>query len=339
MEKILNTLTFRDILKGLTPEKIQNVGFMQVIPLTSPEADMRFVSPLEGDFATVAYGEMVFTNPTGNWMLVPLHTGYITRQKAQDHALPHLGLVAAKSKRHFDTGMCIEQSQPGFIEPGNHRFMILPFSLREAALAVREEKNYAKLWEPIALFNAGLGLPKQGHLEYFYRRFEKELNQFVAEFECVPHQVGAIVLINGQVVGIERTPSPTYWQSVWEPLIRECYGALAIEFAQKNRNISYNALREPLKGNITHIEALSLALQRAEAAEAEKVRGIVRELLDKQIEIKKNDAQAGLDTYQLDAENFTGQMVRDAGIVYASVFARRQSIREQIWNSQLEFEI
>ncbi|NJL13224.1 MAG: hypothetical protein HC913_09645 [Microscillaceae bacterium] len=91
MEKILNTLTFRDILKGLTPEKMQNVGFMQVIPLTSPEADMRFVSPLEGEFATVAYGEMVFTNPTGHWMLVPLHTGYITPQKAQDHALPHLG--------------------------------------------------------------------------------------------------------------------------------------------------------------------------------------------------------------------------------------------------------
>ncbi|NJL13223.1 MAG: hypothetical protein HC913_09640 [Microscillaceae bacterium] len=235
--------------------------------------------------------------------------------------------------------MCIQQSQPGFIKSGKYTFIILPFSLREAALSAREEKNYAKLWEPIALFNAGLGLPKQGHLEYFYRQFEKELNQFVAEFECVPHQVGAIVLINGQVVGIERTPSPTYWHSVWEPLIRACYGALAIEFAQKNRNIQKNALREPLRGTITHIEDLNQALQRAEAAEAEKVREIVRGLLDKPIQMKETNTKEDIKTYQLDAEGFTGQMAQDAGIVYASIFARRQSLCEQIWNSQFEFEI
>ena len=41
-----------------------------------------------------------------------------------------------------------------------------------------------------------------------------ELDEFVAEFECVPRQIGAIILVDDQVVGVERAPSHAYWQSV-----------------------------------------------------------------------------------------------------------------------------
>ena len=82
------------------------------------------------------------------------------------------------------------------------------------------------------MFNQEMGVPAAGHLEFFLKQFRKELDEFVAEFECVPRQIGAIILVDDQVVGIERAPSHAYWQSVWPCLIRECYGSLAIRVAQ-----------------------------------------------------------------------------------------------------------
>ena len=62
-------------------------------------------------------------------------------------------------------------------------------------------------------------------MEYFFRPFAKELEEFVAEFEPVAGQVGGIVLFGSNIVGIEVMPTQQHWLAYWQWLIRGCYGA------------------------------------------------------------------------------------------------------------------
>ena len=107
--------------------------------------------------------------------------------------------------------MCVQQSQGGLIQRGAYRMLILPYALRERALEVRKNKNYNKLWDAISAFNQEMGVSGEGNLVFFLKHFQKELDEFVAEFECVPRQIGAIILVDDQVVGVERAPSHAYW--------------------------------------------------------------------------------------------------------------------------------
>ncbi len=274
--------TLRTILRGVITGRMQSVGLMQVIPLL-PERNLSgYIAPDKAEMDTVNYGEMRFVNPGDDTLIVPCHAGYMVRQKAQNHAMSHLGMVKGRTGHTYNTAMCIQSGQGGYIKKGNHALMILPFSLREKALQLRKEKAYNKLWSDIEKLNSRMGLRGRGHLEDFLDRFTQELDQFVAEFECVPNQVGAIILINGEVAGVERTPSTEYWLTIWQPLIRECYGSLAIETAhvgQKDGTVCTDT-RVPLSGPVTNLAELKEALHQADQEAEERVCFIVRDLLD-----------------------------------------------------------
>lgn len=335
------SLTLSEILHGTTAGRMQSVGIMQVIPLISDLQDERFISPVAADFSTSAYGTMVFHNPSEAILLVPVHAGYVLKQRAQDHAMSHAGIVPPLRKRAFDTAICLQQTQAGFVPPGHYEMMILPFSLRETAIDRRQEKKYSKLWEVIRKFNASFGLQATGHLDIFLEHFRQELDEFVAEFECVPKQLGAIILINGEVVGIERTPSHEYWKSIWSALIRECYGSLAIQMAQaKGEPIFPLKTRVPLGEDVGSLEELLEAIEKARQQEEEIARAIVRELLEQSFETTKEEQEKGLVVETLASDRFIGQMIRDdERIVYASLIASHKWIKKRDWAEAKAFEI
>jgi hypothetical protein len=269
-----SSIELREVLRGCEAGRLQSVGYMQVIPLVSELTDDHFVSPVQCEAAvyTTNYGTLGFRNTSDSVMIVPCHAGYVVKQHAQDHAMAHSGVVEAAGDRRYNTAMCIQASQGGFISSGSYRMLILPHSLRERALELRHTKNYSKLWDDISIFNRGLGVDGQGHLEFFLKRFKKELDEFVAEFECVPNQVGAIVLIDDRVVGVERAPSHAYWLSIWPSLIRECYGSLAIEVAKSRGE---EASRTPLPEQIESLDELELLIADIAGQEDERARAIV----------------------------------------------------------------
>jgi hypothetical protein len=240
---------------------MQSVGSMDVIPILG-ESDATFAPP-EVAVGTSRYGTVDLRNDADRITVVPPGAGWVVKQAAQDHAIGGGALVPAKSSRKIKTAMCIQQSQGGTIRQDKHNILILPVALRTAALSMRNRVDYAKLWESIAQFNKALGVERQGaHLEYFLRTYAKQLDEFVAEFELIPRQLGAIVLVGGKVVGVERTPSTSYWEVVWEPLIRVCYGSLAIQ--------SSRAQRLPPSTRIAlHVKERSLAGLRKALEEAE----------------------------------------------------------------------
>ena len=342
------TVRVADVLHGCTPGRIQSVGFMQVIPLVSDLSDNRFVSPVEAeaDVFTTSYGTLGFRNPSDCLLIVPCHAGYVVKQAAQDHAMAHVGVVRSTGERSFNTAMCIQQSQGGFIQRGSYRMLILPHALREAALAVRKEKSYDKLWDAISVFNREMGVQAGGHLEFFLKHFRKELDEFVAEFESVPNQIGAIILVDDQVVGVERAPSHAYWQSVWPCLIRECYGSLAIRVAQLRgeRSVEGEATQPPASRTpipeVSSLDELESVIAEIARQEDERAKATVRELLEGQLTLTRDESIAGLSIEAVQPGRFTGQVIRDGDrIVYASLPATQKWLSDNKWQTARPFAI
>jgi len=316
---------------------------MQVLPLVSDLSDDRFVSPVESEAEvyTSNYGSLGFRNSSQSVMIVPCHAGYVVKQAAQDHAMAHAAVVGAGADRTYDTAMCVQQSQGGLIRRGGYRMLILPYALREQALQVRNVKSYSKLWEDITRFNRSMGVQAAGHLEFFLKQFRKELDEFVAEFECVPHQVGAVVLVDNQIVGIERAPSHAYWRSVWPSLIRECYGSLALQVAHDRGPDAVPPFsRTPLRDDIRSLDELESAVADVTRQEEERARSTVRQLLDEKVELQREETTHGLAIATVSSRRFTGQVIRDGQrIVYASMPTTRQWLEDGRWEAAPAFTI
>ena len=255
--------------------------------------------------------------------------------------MAHAGVVPAAANRCYDTAMCIQATQGGFIQKGSYRMLILPHALRERALELRKKKDYRKLWDDISLFNRNLGIIGEGHLEYFLKSFKKELDEFVAEFECVPNQIGAIVLIDDHVVGIERAPSHEYWLSIWPCLIRECYGSLAIEAAKsKGPHGPKRSPRVSLPLQIESLDELELLIADIARHEDEQTRSIVRELLDEPLTLDHEESIVDLMIETATSNHLAGQVIREGEtVVYASLPATKLFVKEQKWSRAKPFAI
>ncbi len=331
------SVTVGDLLKGCTPGRVQTVGYMSVVPLLSDIECDKFASPADARVSTQGYGKLHVSNTAGKPLLLPSGATYIVAQAAQNHAIPHLGIVKAKAVADFHTAMCVQQSQGGYITEGAHELSILPVTLREKSHAVRRGQEYNRLWPAIAAFNERAGLAGAGgHLEKFYEKFTVELEQFVAEFEPVQKQVGAIVLINGKVAGVERCPSYSYFRSVWRPLIRECYGSMAVVEAKRG-SATIPKTRVPVR-QARSLDDLEAALGEAEAAERQKVAALVNTLAGLSLARTTDERGAAtLDGLTVDglgggSDPFVGQSLRDgAQVIYASVVAAEKWAQKEEW--------
>lgn len=229
------TLSIETILRGTGLGRTQSVGLMQVVPLLGDDVDATLAPP-SLRVGTQGYGTLLLYADADT--LVPMGAGWVVRQRAQDHALPSATFVKKGEQKTIPTAMCIQQTQGGTIAQGEHPLTILPATLRKAALAVRHVVDFRKLWEPIAALNAAHGVAASGgNLVAFLQHFAKELDAFVAELEVVDRQIGAVVLVGGEVVGLELAPSAAYFRAVFGPLVRVCYGSLAVAAAKTDRSV------------------------------------------------------------------------------------------------------
>lgn len=319
--------TLADILRGCEPGRVQSVGLMQVLPLLSTEETGPVTSPKALTVGTSHYGTLLFENPLNEVAIVPRDAGFLTGKSSQDHAMPVVGIIPGGMTRKFENAACIQETTGGMIK-GKFEMIILPFLLREAALMTRERQEYSKLWNVIKRFNTAMGLRSSGHVDVFLNAFSSQLDQFVAEFEPVPRQVGAIFLVNGHVVGIERVPTYEYWLEIWQPLVRVCYGSLALYMRKHVENIPDT--RVPLGQDFDDLAGLEEALRQATEGEDESAKAIVRELMQEPLEEKVETGVDGDVVSSLVSPHFAGQIVRRAGLViYASILATQARLRQE----------
>ena len=265
----------------------------------------------------------------------------VVKQAAQDHAMSHSAILKGLQRKTFETAMCIQQTQGGYISPDKYKLLVLPYSLREKALSVRNLKNYSKLWDDINNFNVKLGANSGGMLVNFLKKFEKELDHFVAEFEIVPKQVGAIILIDGEVVGIEKAPSYEYWASIWNALIRECYGSRALEVTKSYQGRELPAFKSSLEAeNINTLQDLEDAIKKAKQEQEAIAHKKVRELVDNTFAVEAEEKLEGFEVNTIENIQFIGQVIRDHDkVCYISLVTSQNWVKNQAWYKAPAFSI
>jgi hypothetical protein len=339
----MRMIAIQDALRGCETGRMQTVGIMQVIPLVSDLETDAFARPSEIRIATGrggSYGTMNFRNSADKPALVPVHATYLTKQMAQDHAMATGGFVPARKEKAYKNAQCVEQSQGGYIPEGSHPLTILPLSLRETSLSMRGVASYSKLWESISRLKKEAkvtGGRSGGHLADFFAAFDKQLAEFVAEFELVTGQVGAIVLIGGEVVGVERAPSRAYWEDLWEPLIRTCYGSEAVRRTRMGKAVTprTNQVRA-----VRDLDDLVAALSEARANDEGSVRDIVRTMVQDPFKATPEEKLGVFDLETVENDQFTGQIVREGPRVhYVSVTARASFAKHEGWHKAKAFTV
>jgi hypothetical protein len=324
---------------------MQSVGNMQVVPLIldMPE-DERFVPP-SLTVGTSDYGTVKLTNPHAEKATIaPVGSAYITKQHAQDHAIMGAKIVGSLRTATIKDAACIQSSQGGLIRNEQVELQILPYSIRETSLGLRGKCGYSKLWDSIGKFNRAVGIARSAdHLEYYVQTQAKVMDQFVAEFEVLPNQIGAIILINGVVYGVERAPNTSYWHSVWKPLIRMCYGSQAIIEAKKTSSES-DRTNTSVSPNVSSLAELKSALRSAEAAHSRSAIRIVSRLLDDVFSIDDDEScsieEDVLHQLTLANDQFVGQVILDGErVCYASLITKKNWHKNASWREADTFSL
>jgi len=343
-----------EMLKGCEPGRIQSVGYMQIIPLISKYVDDSIFPPTI-KASTTDYGRLVITNDTVNDVLVPTGAAIVSKQRAQDHATHKGVLVKANKTVRIDTAACIQDSQGGYLNTDSgYHLSVLPWGIREQAYNVRERQAYDKLWPVLRQFSSNLGITQnQGHLASFLDKFAEDMNQFIAEFEIVPNMVGAIVLINGMVIGVERCPNHSYWEHMWEPLIRESYGSAVFQFVNQTRelkNIPKPITRVPMAdATIKNIDDLEKEFDRVTSEEDKIATQIIQSFLKSKFNTDSEQKQGNTEMFSVKNDQFLGQaFTKDGNVLYCSLVTTqdfmkrpRRNVRKAApdWDDAKEFSM
>ena len=318
----MTTRTLSDILRGTVAGDMQTVGVMQVIPLLGRATNNAVALVSDVRVSNTNYGHMKFNNQADLPAIVPQHAGYLTNYKAQDHATPVAVMVNKVAE--LNTAMCIESSRGGQMRgDGTEELIIMPFQLRETAFNTRNINGYSKLWKEIANFSKRLGSSVGGHINRFLDAFRDQVEHFVAEFELLDNQVGAVILINGHLVGVERYASAVHFAEVWETIIRDCYGTLAQEVAEVERIRAVDT-RVELGEGFTNLDDIIDGLLQADATEREAVSSLLRSVMNEPLVVVAEGEHSvigwRLETYKND--HFVGQAITSGSdVLYASIIA------------------
>ncbi len=339
-------MNLRDYLVGCTAyPQIQTVGIMTMVPLIADKKyqDDSFASPLKLLVSTSSYGKLVFNNPEGKAMIVPAHAAYMTKHRSQDHAMMTAGVVGGKAQKTYSNAACIESSQGGYMPSGEKVLNILPWSLREYSTSKRGNNEYGKIWSQIGQFNKSVGISSGNqHLTDFFDKFKEEMDQFVAQFETVPGQVGAIILINGNIFGVERTPNETYFKEVFEALIRGCYGSLVIQIQKGLNPAKAKEFESHIALKDSHVDLADLRqdLIRVRAEEAVLAKSIINGIIDEDLTVQLDTEKDEISAKTVGNSQMSGQVVLNGkNPVYTSAVVKKAWLKSQKWFNAPEFDM
>jgi hypothetical protein len=342
-------MNIQEILHGCEVGRVQRAGLMTVIGLLSEVEDSRFGRPDTTLIGTKDYGEVEITdkNPPDQVTITPFGATFIVDQRAQSHAIPHVVMTKGGQKKRVTTAACVQERQGGLISSQAVDLKLLPFSLRQSALSTRKvsksmrSNSYEKLWESIRQFNTTVGLPDQGHLEHLYGQYKRELDEFIAPFEIEPRMIGAIVLVDGKLVGVEKAPNHEYWKAIFRPLIRETYGSYCLQqIKSMGSDPNYPKGKVHLNPNVNSLDGLEAEFDRAEKLEQENARKVVRNLLKDPFKTEVDEQNHGLQVLTLTNKQLFGQVITEGPKVpYASLCVTDNWVRNGEYLSKEKFKI
>jgi hypothetical protein len=307
-------MQIQELLRGYVVDKsnIQSVGNMTVIPIIS---DVEFTNVADINDVKlkrdVTYNTLEFSNQSGQigiivqgWMMIE------PNQKAQDRTVPHAQLIRAANSKAVPAN-CVQRTQGGLFDVGKlnqDNFMVLPPSLRGIALKKSSytSSNVGDLWEDLGRWINGVDCNTNG-LQIFYSQFEDKLDQFVAQFEPVEKQLGAIVIINGMIVAIDILPKYNSWKQCWRALIRNSYGAEAVRIATNHGSVDLSP-----KFDMTSIKSIDDLINVYEASKNSfynQIQNLIGASAQLSLIYKELERMGELTMLKFENEQFVGQGV------------------------------
>lgn len=340
----MNTRDFSELLKGCRPVKdsdgniiVQSIMNMQVVCLTTDREyslDKRFANPLDSITAgNSRYGEISFTNTTNKEVILPTQMAVMTKQSAQNHGMVKAGYVPEKGNVTYHDAGCVEGSRGGHFNNTNE-FRMIPASMREMLFsAVGDTYGYSNIYPAIRKLGLDTACNADTYLDKYFSKYDKKLEQFIAHFERPKNLIGVIVLIDGEIVTIDKFPSFTYAEQLWDLMIRDCYGSLAImsELQEKKSTNdftqSYNYLKKSYRGDV--IGLLEFTLIKTKENISKNINEKIQELLDLTFESRlDNDSPTSTNepkSYILSNEGYVGQVITESEYNHLVSIVRKDS--------------
>lgn len=325
----------KDLLRGYRVDmsNLQVVGNMAVVPLVS---DQEFTSRV-GDVDEIAlnkdidYGTLQFKNQSGEVGIVLQGATIVTRQAAQDRTVPRAVILKGKAVQNVNA-FCVQSTQGGTMNTGQigeefgdeSPFFILPPTMRGHALAQTRggHTGYNGLWESLSKYTGSFsGVHASSEIRDIYDRYRGELDTFVAQFEPIPNQLGAVVMIDRQVVAVDIMPTFRSWKVMWRGLIRDSYGVEAMRTAGDG------------KGEVWHYDLNVGAVSDLQSLRDEMhktLNGLVAAIRQSWEEVDKDSLVtsveneiSGVRLVKIESERFQGQaVVHDEHTVYLSLIPK-----------------
>lgn len=306
-----------DLLTGMKFKIPQHVANMIVVPITSEKENVDVSGEMILQIAKDSdYSRLTIENIDNKPVIVPQGVRFTTKGKGQDRAILSSTVIEPKSEKEIKVG-CIAPSDSAHIRIGKRDFSFMPTKIRIPAIIKQHATSYEVLWKDIEKYMKESGIPGRA-MEKFYEQFDKELQDFVAQFEPIGNQVGAVVLINNEVAGIEIYPNYLAWNNVWRMLIRDSYGADAVSLIREKKIVTYKPVVDLDK--VENIEDLESEVQRVRTDFVTFVNSKVSPMLQDELQSTEREVSSDFKVYNLSGGNFIGQMVtKGEDIVYVSL--------------------
>jgi len=327
----MNTRDFTEMLKGCRPVKdkdgniiVQSIMNMQLVCLTTDEEnslDTRFANPLTALVSSnQSYGQISFTNKENKEVILPTQMAVLTKQQAQNHGMTKAGYVEARANTTFHDAGCVQGGQTGYFR-GTSEFRMMPVSMREMLFdTVGQPSSYSRIYPAIQKLGQETGSNAGNYLNIYFEKYDKKLEQFIAHFERPRNLIGIIVLIDGEIVAIDKFPSFTYAEQVWDMMIRDCYGSLAIisevqkKTAGKEFTENFNEMKKAHQENI--VDLLEKALKKTKSNMTASVQEKIQELLELTFDAKLDTegqptSARAPKSYIIKTEGYVGQVITE----------------------------
>jgi hypothetical protein len=357
----MNTRDFTELLKGCRPIKdkngnivIQSILNMQVVCLTTDKEysmDERFANPLTSLVAgNSTYGQISFTNKEDKEIILPTQMAVITKQSAQNHGMTKAGYMASKSNITYHDAGCVQGSQGGTFR-GTQEFRMLPITMREMVFdTIGKPSDLGRIYPAIEKLGRETDSGTGRYLNVYFEKYDKKLEQFIAHFERPKNLIGVVILIDGEIVAIDKFPSFTYAEQVWDLMIRDCYGALAIisELKQKTSNTEFTQAYEEIKKNHQDsiVDLLEKALIRTKEKMTANVQEKIQEVLDltfdATIDVEGNPSSTSRapKSYVLKTENndYIGQVICQNEFNFLVSIVKRENFNPEAYRNVNELK-
>ena len=291
----MNTRELTEMLKGCRPVKdsegnivVQSILNMQIVCLTADaeySLDSRFANPLTAlQASNSSYGQINFVNKENKEVIIPTQSAIITKQMAQNHGMIKAGYMPEKANVTYHDAGCVQGSQGGYFR-GTQEFRMIPVSMREMLFdSIGKSGSYQRIYPAIEKLGRDTDSGAGNYLNVYFEKYDKKLEQFIAHFERPKNLIGIIVLIDGEIVAIDKFPSFTYAEQVWDVMIKDCYGSLAIISELKHKTsrqeftTTFTEMKKTHQSNI--VDLLEKALKKTKENITKDVNEKIQEVLE-----------------------------------------------------------